>query len=128
MTPLFQLYVTAPVPFKVTDVPAQIDWLGPPLTAGSGFTVTVTEAVFVQPFASVPVTVYVCVVLGANGTPLMTPLFQLYVTAPVPFRVTDVPAQIDWLGPALTVGKAFTETVMGGETALQPAALVTITA
>ena len=34
------------------------------MTTGNGFTVTVTVAVFVQPFTAVPVTVYVVVTVG----------------------------------------------------------------
>ena len=56
--PVLQLYVVAPFPVKVELLPKQI-LLGVAviLTVGTEETVTVTEAVFVQPAALVPVTV-----------------------------------------------------------------------
>ena len=44
---------------------------------GIAFTVTVTWSVPVQPFASVPVNVYVVVTLGVNDTPSLAPPLQL---------------------------------------------------
>ncbi len=105
------MYVAAPEPFKVTEPPWQTAWFAPALTVGKAFTVTVTWAVFVQPLAAVPVTVYVCVDAGVKATPLLTPLFQVYDAAPEPLRVTGVPAHIVWLFPADTEGKALTVTV-----------------
>jgi hypothetical protein len=86
-------------------------WLAPALTAGKAFTATVTWAVFEQPLALVPVTVYVCVFAGVKVTPFVTPLFQEYVVAPEPLKVTGEPAQMLCVAPALTAGKAFTVTV-----------------
>jgi hypothetical protein len=86
-------------------------WLAPALTAGKAFTATVTWAVFEQPLALVPVTVYVCVFAGVKVTPFVTPLFQEYVVAPEPLKVTGEPEQMLWLAPALTAGKALTVTV-----------------
>ena len=43
------------------------------VTAGTGFTFTVIVEARVQPFADVPVTVYVVVAVGLKGTPLTTP-------------------------------------------------------
>ncbi len=57
LTLLFQAYVVAPEPLKVTAVPAQIVWLLPALTLGAALTVTVACAVLLQPLAFVPVTV-----------------------------------------------------------------------
>jgi hypothetical protein len=111
-TLLFHVYVLAPDPLKVTAVPAHTVWFEPALTVGSAFTATCTWAVFVHPFASVPVTVYDCVVLGVNATPFCTLLFHVYVLAPDPLKVTAVPAHTVWFEPALTVGKAFTVTVV----------------
>jgi len=46
------------------------------LTGSASITETMTCAVLLQPFASFPVTVYVFVAAGTNGTPSITPLFQ----------------------------------------------------
>jgi hypothetical protein len=43
--------------------------------------------------ASVPVTVYVDVVVGANAIALITPPVNIYVEAPAPFKVTLEPKQ-----------------------------------
>ena len=67
----------------------------PALAKGMGIAVTVILSVFVHPFASVPVTVYV-VANGVNETPSDTPLSQVYeVALPVPDKVTSVPTQTD---------------------------------
>src|SRR6478609_6536296 len=97
-------------------------------TVGNGFTVTAVLAVLIQPFASVPETVYEAVAVGENATPLLTPLFQVYVLAPEPFRET-VPfiqmALADELAP--TGGKGFTVMVCTGLLVLmQPARLVPV--
>lgn len=47
----------APVAVSVVDEPAHMATLEPALTAGSEFTETVTDAVFVQPLDPVPVAV-----------------------------------------------------------------------
>jgi hypothetical protein len=44
---------------------------------GIAFTVTTTWSVPVHPLASVPVTVYVVVVVGVKATPLLMPPVQL---------------------------------------------------
>jgi hypothetical protein len=44
--------------------PAQTRAVGPALTGGSGFTVTVTELVSAQPSGEVPITVYTVVTEG----------------------------------------------------------------
>ena len=69
VTPPVHAYAIAPLPVRVTFPPAQIDPVevfAP--TAGKAFTVTVVLAVPVHPFASVPVTVYVVVVIGVTVT------------------------------------------------------------
>ena len=47
------------------------------VTTGKAFTVIVLVAVFTHPFASVPVTVYVVVVVGAKAVPFVTPPVQV---------------------------------------------------
>ena len=115
VTPPLHVYDTAPVPFSVTDVPAQTADAGDVVeeTVGVGFTVIVVVAVFVQPFTSVPVTVYVLVVTALNATAFVTPPVHEYVLAPVPFNVTIVPEQTVVAGEAVeeTVGNGFTVTV-----------------
>ena len=82
------------------------------VAVGNALTVTVTRSVLVQPVAVVvPVTVYVVVEEGVNAVAFVTLLSQVYVFAPEPESVTDVPAQTVWSAPALTVGKALTVTV-----------------
>ena len=52
-----QKYVVPPVAVSEVDEPLQIATFDPALIAGSAFTVTVTEAVLLQPDPFVPVTV-----------------------------------------------------------------------
>ena len=77
-----------------------------------GLTVMVRVAVAVHPFAAVPVTVYVVVVVGDTITdvPLNPPGSQLYVDAPVPVSVVELPqgmvvaeAVVPTVGEVLTV-------------------------
>jgi hypothetical protein len=87
-----------------------------------------TLAVFEHKVAElVPVTVYVAVEVGMKLTPFVIPPVHVYVAAPPPFVVTDVPAQIDAaLAVAVTVGSVFTITVVVA-VFVQPAALVPVT-
>jgi hypothetical protein len=105
-------YEVAPVPLSVTEDPVQtvVDGAAVNETVGRGFTVTVIVFVPVQPARSVPVTVYVCVDAGVNGTPSVTPPVHEYVDAPEPVSVTELPAQTEVDGAAveLTVGSGFT--------------------
>ena len=66
------------------------------VTFGAGFTVMVRVAVDVHPLAAVPVSVYVVVVVGetVTGDPLRLPGIQLYVAAPLPVMVVELPAQM----------------------------------
>jgi hypothetical protein len=48
-----------------------------PVITNAGRTVTTTSSVAIHPFASVPVTVYVCVVVGTNAVLFTTLLSQL---------------------------------------------------
>lgn len=67
--PGIQLYVVAPLPVNVTELPVQMDELEEvAVTVGVGFTVMVRVAGSVHPFAAVPVTVYVVVVVGETVT------------------------------------------------------------
>jgi hypothetical protein len=74
--PGIQSNVVAPFAVKVTDAPLQTALLEiVAVTDGVGFTVMVDIAIEVQPFAAVPVTVYVVVVFGETVTvvPLKLP-------------------------------------------------------
>ena len=71
----------------------------------------VRVAVFVQPFAAVPVTVYVVVVAGETETevPLIAPGFHVYEVAPLPVSVVLLPEQIVVVAEvAVTVGDGLT--------------------
>ena len=103
------LLLAVPLPLNVVLAPIQTSVA--PLMLGNDNTVTTTSSVFTQPFASVPVTVYVLVTVGLNTTPLLTPLFHVYVLAPEPLNVTSPPLHTVWSEPALTLGKAYTVTV-----------------
>ena len=69
-------YVPAPLAVKFVDDPVHILTLPDVLTVGSGLTVTVTLAVFVQPLTSVPVTVYVVVTVGVAVTGVPVPALK----------------------------------------------------
>jgi len=63
--PWLQAYVLAPEAVNTLDSPSQImTGTATADTMGKACTVTVTVAVFVQPLAAVPVTLYVVVVAG----------------------------------------------------------------
>ena len=81
------MYVVPPDPVRVEVAPLQIV-AGEALAVmvADEFTVTVTEAVLVQPKAELPVTVYVVVTIGLT---VADPLLHVYVDAPDPLRVDD---------------------------------------
>jgi len=114
--PGIQLYVFAFAPVSVVASPSQIvDADADAVTDGSVFTTTETVVVFEQPFASVPVTVYVVFVFGATKTevPLSDPGIQLYVFAFAPVSVVASPSQIVGAdAEAATAGNVFTVTVI----------------
>jgi hypothetical protein len=124
----------APLAVITALPPAQYDTgLGFIVTVGTGFTVTVTVAVLVQPFNAVPVTVYVVVAVGeATGLAQVVQLSpvegaQLYVFAPLAVSVTLLPAHIvAGLGLMVIVGLGRTVTVTVVD-AVHPAPLVPIT-
>lgn len=121
-----------PLPVRVVELPLQIVTLEPALITGSELTLTVTAAVFTHPFALVPTTVYVVVVVGfairlahvLQESPVVG--VHIYDTAPVAFSVVLAPRHIATFEPALTTGNGFTETVTD-DAALHPAALVPVT-
>jgi hypothetical protein len=83
---------------------------------GFGFTVTVTDAVLIHPLASVPVTVYVRVVVGLAVTDAPdvgdNPVVgvQVYVTAPEAVSVVLLPLHMATSGDTVTVGLGCTIT------------------
>jgi hypothetical protein len=67
--PGFHTYVEAPLALNEVLPPTQIaEFVELAVTVGNGLTVTPTVAVFTQPLALVPVTVYVVVVVGDTVT------------------------------------------------------------
>ena len=85
------------------------------------------EAVFVQPLAPVPVTVYEVVEVGDTVVPaVFEPLLQTYVEAPLAVNVVEPAIQIVEVPEIVTVGTDFivtnTSSVSG-----QPFALVPVT-
>lgn len=99
------------------------------VTFGTAFTATATVAVFVQPLAAVPVTVYVVFPVGATVTlfPVRLPGIQLYVLAPPPVSVVDCPLQMVAVADdAVTVGLAFT-VIVRVAVLVQPLAAVPVT-
>ena len=103
-----------PVPalaLNVVDVPAQmVVALAVIVAVGAFTTFTVTASVFTQPFASVPVTVYVVVLDGVAVTIAVFVTFKPvdglheYVDAPLAVNVVLDPAQIVASNPAFTTG------------------------
>ena len=51
---------------------------------------------------------------AVNAVPFVTLLFQVYVEAPDPAKVTEAPLQTVWSVPASTVGNALTTTWADG--------------
>ena len=68
----------------------------------------ITWSVLIQPLLSVPVTVYVVVVIGLKSVALVMLLSQLKDSAPLAFKAMDWPSQIEVSWPASTFGKSFT--------------------
>jgi hypothetical protein len=125
-------YDAAPEPASTVEDPSQILTLEPAVTFGIAPTLTVTDAVFVQPLASVPVTVYVVVAVGnavgdahdVHERPVEGD--HIYDVAPVAASKVDVPLQTKTLAPALTFGFGFTNTTMVS-VPVQPLLLVPVT-
>ena len=62
-----QLYDVPPLADKNAVSPKQIVVSNPALAIGSGFTTTSTESVFLQPLASVAVTLYIVFTVGLTA-------------------------------------------------------------
>ena len=123
-------YVLAPFAVSVADCPVQIV-AGATEITGSALTVTVTCVEAVHPLTSVPVTVYVVVVVGFAVTD--EPVVALsavagvheYVEAPLAVSVADCPLQIV-AGETLITGSGLTVTVTCTD-AVQPLTSVPVT-
>jgi LysM repeat protein len=99
------------------------------VTVGNGLTVTPTVAVFTQPLAFVPVTVYVVLAVGDTVTdePDKLPGFHTYVEAPLALNEVLPPTQIaEFAELAVTVGNGLTVTPTVA-VFTQPLALVPVT-
>ena len=70
-------------------------------------------ALLLQPLASVPVTVYVLVMVGVKAAPFVTPFVQTYELAPVPLNDVVKPIHITELVVVEpTVGNGLTVIVL----------------
>ena len=79
---------------NVNDCPKQTEALDA-ATVGVVFTFILDTAVFVHPVnVFVPVTVYEAVADGVKADAFITPPVQIYVFAPVPLNVVELPEQI----------------------------------
>ena len=89
-----------PLAVKVAEEPKQIAAELTVVVLVEVLTVTIEVAVLVQPFKSVPVTVYVIVLVGLAVTLEPVTVFKfvagdhVYVLAPKAFNIVDVPEQI----------------------------------
>ena len=113
VTPFVQTYELAPVPLNDVVKPIHItELVVVEPTVGNGLTVMVLCAVFTQPLASVPVTVYVTVLVGEKADPFVTPFVHTYELAPVPLNEVVKPMHITELVVVdPTVGNGLTNTV-----------------
>jgi hypothetical protein len=127
--PELHAYVEAPDAVSTSLLPEQtVDDAALAVTVGSGFTITLTVAVFTQPFASVPVTVSVVIVVGETvSVAAVPPELHAYVEAPDAVSTSLLPVQIaEEAAVAVTVGSGLivNEKVAG---ALLPHALSAVT-
>jgi hypothetical protein len=127
--PGFQVYVVAPVPVNVVELPEHIVKGAPDaVTVGVGFTVMVTVFGPLGQPVVVPTKVYVVVVPGDTTTlePERAPGFHVYVVAPVPVNVVEPPEHIVvGAAEAVTVGVGLTVTVTVCGAPVQPAEVPT---
>ena len=124
------MYDVAPLAASVVLLPTQTEVFDAVVvTVGVGFTVTVNTEVFVQPFAAVPVTVYVVAVVGDTVTeaPVKLPGIQLYVDAPLAVNVVELPAQIVVLDAVVVTGGNALTVMVRVAVFVQPAADVPVT-
>jgi len=94
VTPLSQVYVFAPLPVKVILSPKQITVLVTlAAIVGNSLTSRLTLADCEHPFESVPITVYVKgpAEVGVKSVLSITPLSQVYESAPLPLNITLSP-------------------------------------
>jgi ferredoxin-like protein FixX len=130
VAPVDHRYDAKPGPASsvIDGSPAHIE-VGPVIvTLIAGETVTVCESVAWQVFASVTVTLNVCVDAGETMIVcVVAPVDHRYDAKPAPAsRVTEPPVHID-VGPVMvTVGSGFTVTVWES-TFVQPRLSVTVT-
>jgi len=96
LSPVLQLYELAPLAVNTEVSPEHIDdGEAVTLIVGEEPTVTVTVAVFEHPTPLDPVTVYVVVALGVTVMlAVLSPVLQLYVLAPLPFKTIEFPVHI----------------------------------
>lgn len=122
-------YVAVPLHVNTEESPRHIDvGLANAVITGVGFTITTTVSVALQPLATEPVSVYVCVVVGFAITDVPVVALKpvagahVYVVAPLPDRVVVSPAHITVLvAETITVGLEFTVTVTVCTALLHPA-------
>ena len=111
-----QVYVIPPVAVKVELLPLHIGEGVGAVIVGGGFTVTDTVVVFTQPLPSVPVMVYVELIVGLAVT--VEPVVALkpvdgvhvYVVPPVAVKMVLLPLHIGAGVGAVIVGGGFTVT------------------
>lgn len=128
--PGFHVYTDPPEAVSVILPPEQIVVLDAVTEiVGFGFTVMVCTAELIQPFASVPVTVYVVLVVGETVTefPVSDPGIQVYELAPFAVSVVLLPSQMVLPDAvAVTLGVGLTVIVLV-EVLPQPLASVPVT-
>ena len=111
-----QVYVAPPVAVKVALLPLHIGEGVGAVIVGSGFTAIATVVVFTQPLPSVPVMVYVELIVGLAVTDepvvALKPVegVQVYVVPPVAVKMVLLPLHIGAGVGAVIVGGGFTVT------------------
>jgi hypothetical protein len=112
-------YVPPPEPERETAVNVQFNVaLAPAIAAGIGLTVMVLVAVFVHEFMPVAVSVYIifpdAVGVALTVEPVVAnkppeaPADQVYVLAPLPVKVKELPKHNEFVEAIVNVGTEFT--------------------